>query len=320
MTEALDLPLARSAVNRDYLSRSKADLFEELIKNPKTKYLPLFDGKVLLNGPEDHPSPELRLFAAAELPTALYSVYLGAAEGARHLEDGTPIVLNVYEAAQAEAIQQNPEAWVVLRKTGAGLSAFDAGIYAQALALFNWHKSHGFCPKCGVATEITEAGWVRKCLVDAHEVYPRTDPAIIVSVIDDQDRILLGSQGVWEENRWSVLAGFVEPGESLNAAVVREIYEEAGVKVVEPVYLASQSWPFPYSLMLGFTAKVDPDHSANELVPDGAEIEKLKWFSREEILAEAENILLPGRLTISRALIENWLGQKIISATELNTK
>lgn len=320
MTEALNLPLARSAVNRDYLSRSKADLFAELAKHPTAKYLPMFDGRVLLNGPADHPTPELKLFDSAELPEPIYSVYLGSSEGAHHLEDGTPIVLNVYEKEQADLIQSNPEAWLVLRRTGGGLEAFDAGIYVQALALFNWHSTHRFCTKCGSATEITEAGWVRKCPQDNHETYPRTDPAIIVSVVDDQDRILLGSQGVWEENRWSVLAGFVEPGESLNAAVVREIYEEAGVRVVDPVYLASQSWPFPYSLMLGFTAKVDPRYSKNELVPDGAEIEKLKWFSREELLTEAKNLLLPGRLTISRALIEHWLGENVISASELNSK
>lgn len=320
MTEAIHLPLARSAVNRDYLSRYKEDLFKELAANSETRYLALFDGKVLLTGPADHPNPVLRLSNAEELPAPFYSAYLGASEGAVGMNDGTPIVLNVYLEEQAQLIESNLENWHVLRRTGAGLSAFDSGIYAQALALFNWHTSHGYCPKCGSATEITQSGWVRRCSADGHEIYPRTDPAIIVSVIDDQDRILLGSQGVWEENRWSILAGFVEPGESLNAAVIRETFEEAGVKVIDPLYLASQSWPFPYSLMLGFTAKLDPEHSQNALVPDGLEIEKLRWFSREELLAEAEQLLLPGRLSIARALIEHWLGEKIISATELGAK
>jgi len=318
MTEAIHLPLARSAVNRDYLSRYRAEIFQELAANTETRYLAIFEGKVLLLGPADHPSPVLRLSSAKDLPAPIYSAYLGAAEGAEGINDGTPIVMNVYEAEQALLLESNLDNWHVLRRTGAGLSAFDSGIYAQALALFNWHASHGFCPKCGSATEITQAGWVRRCSADGHEIYPRTDPAIIVSVIDDQDRILLGSQGVWEENRWSILAGFVEPGESLNAAVLREIFEEAGVKVIDPVYLASQSWPFPYSLMLGFTAKVDPQHAHNAPVPDGDEIEKLRWFSREELIAEAKELLLPGRLSIARALIEHWLGEKIISATELS--
>jgi NAD+ diphosphatase len=208
-------------------------------------------------------------------------------------------------------LESNPDAWHGLRKTGAGLSARDAGLYAEGLALANWHASHLYCPRCGQATETTQSGWVRVCPVDGHQIFPRTDPAIIVSVIDDQDRILLGSQGIWEENRWSILAGFVEPGESLAAAVQREVFEESGVRVIAPEYLGSQAWPFPYSLMVGFTAKVDPKHAGEALVPDGEEIEKLRWFSREEIAAEASSLLLPGTLSIAGALIEHWYGGPI---------
>jgi NAD+ diphosphatase len=316
MNEALDLPLARSAVDRDYLSRSRPNLFDELAKQQSTRVLPVFKGKVLLTGAAEDPNPELRLFNTDEVPDFEYLSYLGKTIGAKELADGSAILLAVLTDDAARAIEPNDENWHVLRRTGAGLSDLGAGIYAQALALYNWNLTHGFCPKCGSETKLSQAGWVRICPVDAHEVYPRTDPAIIVSVIDDQDRILLGSQGVWEENRWSILAGFVEAGESLTAAVIREIYEEAGVRVVEPTYLASQAWPFPYSLMLGFTAKVDPQHAKSELVPDGEEIEKLRWFSREDIAREAANLLLPGRMSISRVLIEHWYGEKIISATE----
>lgn len=320
MHEALDLPLARSAVDRDYLSRTRHDLFETLATESSTRYLPVFDGKVLLTGTAEDPNPELRLFNADELPGFEYLAYLGKSIGADELPDDSAIVLAVLNQEAAMAIEPNDDNWHVLRRTGAGLSDLGAGIYAQALALFNWNKTHGFCPKCGSATELSQGGWVRICPADAHEVYPRTDPAIIVNVIDEQDRILLGSQGVWEENRWSILAGFVEAGESLTAAVIREIYEEAGVRVVEPKYLASQAWPFPYSLMLGFTAKVDPNHAKSDLVPDGEEIEKLRWFSREDIAREAAELLLPGRMTISRAMIEHWYGGKIISATEKGLK
>jgi NAD+ diphosphatase len=211
----------------------------------------------------------------------------------------------------ARQLEPNVEAWHGLRKTGAGLSARDAGLYAEALALANWHASHLHCPRCGSATNTSEAGWRRECPKDGHQIFPRTDPAIIVSVIDDQDRILLGSQGVWEENRWSILAGFVEPGESLAAAVQREVFEESGVRVVAPEYLGSQAWPFPYSLMVGFTARVDPEHKDLALTPDGVEIEKLRWFSREELAAEAGSLLLPGKLSISGALIEHWYGGPI---------
>lgn len=320
MNQVLSLPLARSAVDRDYLSRTNPDLFIELAAKANTRILPIFDGKVLLTGSANDPKPELRLFSPHELATFEYRAYLGKTIGAGELPDDSAIILHVLDQATANDIEPNTDNWHVLRRTGAGLSDLGAGIYAQGLALHNWNLTHGFCPKCGTATEVSQAGWVRICPVDAHEVYPRTDPAIIVSVIDDQDRILLGSQGVWEDNRWSILAGFVEAGESLNAAVIREIYEEAGVRVVEPTYLASQAWPFPYSLMLGFSAKVDPSHAKAEPVPDGDEIEKLRWFSREDIAREAKDLLLPGRMTISRVLIEHWYGGTIISATEEGLK
>jgi NAD+ diphosphatase len=132
-------------------------------------------------------------------------------------------------------------------------------------------------------------------------------------VIDDEERILLGSQGVWEENRWSILAGFVEPGESLDAAVKREMFEESGLHVTQPQYLASQSWPFPYSLMLGFTARAEGDQ---HLKADGVEIEKLRWFTRAELQAEASQLLLPNRISIARAIIEHWYGGPLVSKSE----
>lgn len=320
MHEALDLPLARSAVDRDYISRSRPDLFEELNRLETTRILPIYNGKVLLTGFADDPNPELRLLNTNDVSSFEYLSYLGKTKGATELPDGSAVVLAVLDESAAKLLEPDDDNWHILRRTGAGLSDLGAGLYAQALALYNWNLNHRFCPKCGTPTNLAQAGWVRICPVDSHEVYPRTDPAIIVSVIDDQDRILLGSQGIWEDNRWSILAGFVEAGESLTAAVIREVYEEAGVRIIEPTYFASQAWPFPYSLMLGFTAKVDPDHSKSELVPDGEEIEKLRWFSRDDIAREAEDLLLPGRMSISRVMIEYWYGGKIISATEKGSK
>lgn len=320
MYEPLDLPLARSAVDRDYISRSLPNLFDELARLETTKILPIFNGKVLLTGFDDDPNPELRLLNTDTVLSYEYLSYLGKTKGAKELPDDSAIVLAVLDQAAADVLEPDSDNWHVLRRTGAGLSDLGAGIYAQGLALYNWNLTHRFCPRCGTATDLSKAGWVRVCPADGHEIYPRTDPAIIVNVIDDQDRILLGSQGIWEDNRWSILAGFVEAGESLTAAVVREVYEEAGVRVVEPTYLASQAWPFPYSLMLGFTAKVDPLHSQSDLVPDGDEIEKLRWFSREDIKREAADLLLPGRMSIARVMIENWYGEKIVSATEKGTK
>jgi NAD+ diphosphatase len=149
--------------------------------------------------------------------------------------------------------------------------------------------------------------------VDELEIFPRTDPAVIVSILDENDRILLGSQGIWESNKWSILAGFVEPGESLEAAVVREMKEESGLDVFDATYTYSQGWPYPASLMLGFSARAN---SSQLLRPDGEEITKLRWFSRDELAAEAKDLLLPGRASISRAMIELWFGKELVSATE----
>lgn len=315
MHEPLQLPLARSAVDRDNALRSEPGLLNRLWQDRETRVLVLFDGKTLLLGTIEEPSPQLRLLSAGELLTLKAAgsleveAYLGfTIEAEAGVPGQTKILLAVIDAAGANEIEPDPEAWHGLRRTGAGLSARDAGLYAEALALANWHASHLYCPRCGAATESIEGGWRRDCPRDGHQIFPRTDPAIIVSVINEQDRILLGSQGVWEDNRWSILAGFVEPGESLVAAVAREVFEEAGVRVIAPEYLGSQSWPFPYSLMVGFTARVDPAHAGDALTPDGVEIEKLRWFSREELAAEAHNLLLPGKLSIAGALIERWFG------------
>lgn len=315
MHEPLNLPLARSAVDRDNVLRSEPEILSRLWNDPETRVLALWDGKTLLQGSPDEPSPQLSLLKSQDLDELRRAGYLelDAYLGFTVDEEGgvapeTKILLAVLTEPGAMRLESNTDAWHGLRKTGAGLSARDAGLYAEALALANWHASHLHCPRCGSATESIEAGWRRDCPKDGHQIFPRTDPAIIVSVIDDQDRILLGSQGVWEENRWSILAGFVEPGESLAAAVQREVFEESGVRVIAPEYLGSQAWPFPYSLMVGFTARVDPNHKHLDLAPDGVEIEKLRWFSREELAAEAGSLLLPGKLSISGALIEHWYG------------
>ena len=303
MNSQLHLPLAQSAIDRDYLTRDKDGVIQELMQNPATRVLAVFDGKVLLEG------SALKLFEPSQINETVLDAYLGiSTEPAPNEPAGTPLLMCVVDREIALQLEPNLENWQLLRRSGAGLSARDSGMYVQAIALANWHANNKFCNHCGAATEPARAGWVRKCLNDERELYPRTDPAVIVSIIDDHDRILLGSQGVWEENRWSILAGYVEPGESLNAAVEREMFEEAGVRVEEIQYLGSQGWPFPHSIMMGFTARVKGEQSHQA---DGIEIAKLRWFSREEIRAERDSILLPGPLTIARAMIEYWYGDVI---------
>ena len=285
--------------DRDYLSRTRPELFDELWADSSTRVLPMFDSAVLLSG------GELKLLPVEQVPSAKYRVYLGR-------DEVGPIVLTVLSENGAKELEPAAEEWVHLRKSGAGLSPLDAELFTQSLAISNWHETHQHCTRCGTPTVIESGGWVRRCFKDDVEHFPRTDPAVIVAVIDDQDRILLGSQGSWESNRWSILAGFVESGESLEQAVKREMFEESGLIVGEIQYLFSQPWPFPYSLMAGFTARA----LTSDLNPDGVEIERLRWFTREELAAEASALLLPNRISIARKIIEHWFGGQLVSASE----
>ena len=308
MSDSLRLPLAQSAIDRDYLLREDPEVFEILWANSHTRVLPVHRGKVLLDDAQG-----LKLFPVSAFDSIQQRIYLGkslVAQGDQPI--GTPLVLAVLDDEAARALEADEAKWLVLRRTGAGLSARDAGMYAQSLAIANWHATHLHCVLCGAPTEPGKAGWIRRCTNDGKESYPRTDPAVIVSVVDDNDRLLMGSQGVWEENRWSVLAGFVEPGESLNATVEREMFEEAGVRVTDIDYLGSQSWPFPYSLMLGFTCRA---RGEQQHIADGIEIEKLRWFSRDDLINEIDSLLLPGPLTIARSLIEHWFGGPLPAGT-----
>ena len=312
MTEIKLPPLARWELDRDYLSRSRPELFDELWSTESTRVLVLHQGKALVR--KGLSSPELSLLPVEKVPAANLRVYLGKTTIETALEPkGSAIVLAVVNDNSAMSIEADPTLWQSLRTLGSELSDRDAGLFTQSLAVANWHEINQHCPKCGTPTVIEQGGWVRRCFKDNNEIFPRTDPAIIVAITDQEDRILLGSQGTWEDNRWSILAGFVEAGESLEAAVVREMKEECGLEVFDVEYLYSQSWPFPQSLMLGFRAKAD---SSIEFLPDGEEIVKLRWFSRAEIAAEAKSLLLPSDSTISRALIELWYGSAIDSAAE----
>jgi NAD+ diphosphatase len=303
------LPLSRAEVDRDYLARDNVRLFDELAADPATRVLALWQGTTLV---EDG---TLRLLRWTEAPTAELRLYLGRSLSTSSAEPaGTRVVAVVLSDEAASALEPDPAAWGNLRSLGNTLDDRDAGLFTEALALANWHASHGFSPRTGEPTMPELGGWVRRSPshgdTPGHEVFPRTDAAIIVGITDADDRILLGSNALWETNRYSLLAGFVEPGESLESAVIREVFEESGIRVIDPVYLGSQPWPFPASLMLGFTAKVDPDQQST-LTPDGAEILDLRWFSREELRASLGEIVLPGSTSIARAILEHWYGGPI---------
>jgi NAD+ diphosphatase len=297
------LPLSRFEVDRDYLARERPGLFDELRANPAARVLPIFEGQAPLKSDN-----ELALVRFDELPETSILVYLGLTMSATDTEPvGTPVV--AASIPSRGELEDRP--WANLRALGSRLSARDAGLLTEALGILNWHATHAFSPLTGGHTVSEKGGWVRRDPASDREMFPRTDAAIIVGVTDADDRILLGSNALWEANRFSLLAGFVEPGESLEAAVIREVFEESGIRVVDPVYLGSQPWPFPASLMLGFRATVDPGR-ASTLTPDGAEILALRWFSRDELRASRGEILLPGPTSIAHAIIEEWFGEPIV--------
>ena len=191
-----------------------------------------------------------------------------------------------------------------LRLMGAALSDRDAGLLVTLVALSNWHASHPRCPRCGEPTNVRQAGWARRCTVDNSDHFPRTDPAVIVLLHDGADRVLLGRQPSWPAGRYSTIAGFVESGESAEQAVHREVREETGVLVDDVVYRASQPWPFPQSLMLGYEARV----VGGDVEERDEELEDVRWFDRETLQREIE--LLPPASSIAHWLIMGWLARR----------
>lgn len=295
-----DLTLARASVDRAAQYRKDESWLRERRLDPNSLVVHVAQGAALLNDDD-----QLHFSPAPSIPTDESLTFLGvehdiayfAVHGPHHGERPTPAGTS----------------WQDLRAIGSLLNDRDAGLMVTAIALDNWARTHTRCPRCGDPTEFAEAGWSRRCPRDDTSHFPRTDPAIIVLVLDRDDRALLGRQGRWEPNWMSTLAGFVESGESAEAAIRREIFEEAGVRIghgpLDITYLGSQPWPFPNSLMLGYHAWTDDV----DAVPDGEEIVEVKWFSREEMRAACESgaLSLPPRVSIARKLIERWYGMEL---------
>ena len=214
-------------------------------------------------------------------------------------------------ALAADATSRDAATRIDLRTAAATWPVREATAFAQARAVLHWRARHRYCGACGGALAYERAGWLGRCTRCGLEHYPRTDPAVIVAVCDGA-RLLLGRQANWPARRYSTLAGFVEPGETLEQTVVREVFEESGVRVRGCRYLASQPWPFPSSLMLGFVADAEPDEPrAND-----EELEDARWFTRDEVGAALRGqtrdagLLLSPRLSISRWLIECWYRER----------
>ncbi|RDI30729.1 NAD(+) diphosphatase [Lentzea flaviverrucosa] len=201
--------------------------------------------------------------------------------------------------------------WLDLRQAGATLDDMSAGLFTTAAALFQWHRLGKYCAKCGARTVLEKSGWASVCSGCGREEYPRTDSAVICLVHDGADQVLVARGPEWPEGRFSVLAGFVEAGESLEACVAREIAEEVGVSVHDIRYLGSQPWPFPRSLMIGFEAVADP---AEPLRLAEGEIAEAKWVSRADVRKAIEEpgsipgLGLAGGASIAFRMLQSWSG------------
>lgn len=281
------LALSRSTVDRVAHLRGDAAWQAKVWADPATRVLPVADGRVAADGgglsftsPDDAPDGERFLLGVDD----------GVVFVAVHVADGDID-------------------GVTLREAGALLNDRDAGLAVHAISLANWHATHPHCPRCGTPTEVAQGGHVRRCPADGSEHYPRVDPAVIMLVVDDDGRCLLGRQPSWPERRYSALAGFVEPGETPERAVAREVAEEVGIVVRSCRYAGAQPWPFPSSLMLGYYASA----AGGAPQPDGDEIEDARWLGRADLESALTNgeIKLPPPVSIAWHLIEGWFGRPL---------
>lgn len=226
------------------------------------------------------------------------------------LEDGAALFavdLDRLDQAAGEAFMAGGRC-VPLREAGGLLPRSEGGLAAYLAALVNWHRKHRFCANCGAPTVITQAGYSRSCPRCEAMHFPRTDPVVIM-LVESAGRVLLGRRAGFPSGWYSILAGFVAPGESAEEAVVREVREESAVEAYAPRFVSSQPWPFPSSLMLGFEARSD----GGEPAPRDGELEDVGWFSLEVVRAavaeRSTELALPPRVSIARFLIERWVAR-----------
>lgn len=287
--------MQRPSLDRAADLREEPGVIDRLRREPETRAIVVREGRARVT------SSALLRVPSSEPVDAVWAL-LGRDA------DGTPLLLAAL-SPEVEAVDTAPdETWLGLRDLGARLEAAETELLVEALALAAWLRDAPFCPACGGATELRQAGWSRHCLVCGRQHFPRTDPAVIVAVESaDGERLLLGANANWGGRMYSCFAGFVEAGESLESTVHREIEEESGVRLSALRYLSSQAWPFPRSLMVGFRAVVDDEAAARA---DGEEIVDVRWFTRAEIASALEGagpVGLPGPASIARALIVDWL-------------
>lgn len=299
-----ELALSRAPLHRRADLRADESHLPRLLADPATRVIRLIGDRVEVI--EDDGGVRAVLGAPEARDRERLGVYLGEAGGTSYVGVVADDLVDEAGSAADDVVAADLR---TLRQVGVVLDDIGTALFCTILALGNWHRTHAHCPRCGNRTDPALSGWTRRCEVDGSEHYPRTDMAVIMSVIDADDRLLLARGRGFRSAGMSVLAGFVEPGESLAGAVAREVAEEVGVRVTEVAYLDDQPWPFPASLMIGFTCRAQD--TALRLQDD--EIEAARWFTRDEIDAGLGDgsLVLPGRLSIARRLIEHWYGDTI---------
>lgn len=287
---------------------------QRLLKHPRAAVLGASADSVLV---ADGPQPRLLRRPLGGHVNPYQPILLG-------LENGEPLFaadLDDPEAA-SQLAETGAGRLITLREAGTLLEQEEGGLAAYLVALLNWHRRHRFCANCGASTRVAEAGLSRRCPTCSTTHFPRTDPVVIMLVDDGQGNLLLGRRIGWAEGRFSILAGYVAPGETPEAAVAREVREESGVLAHSPRYITSQPWPFPASLMLGYEASAERTAVDEAPVPQEGEMVEVRWFSLEEVRAAAGlshpdgtgdrgegGLRLPGEVSIARMLIDAWIAR-----------
>jgi NAD(+) diphosphatase len=320
----MDLPMASGQFDRDAVRRNDANYLNSLKDSPNTSYiLVTARGEVAIKSahvygqaPRGGLTPpdlanmeaeqllELNHAQLAQLPFSHQEpYYLG--------KYGEKSYLALRVEASSQQLEENCQyCFAPLRAVAGMLEPYQGDLAAAAVALATWDKNTKFCECCGASLKLACAGWEKHCTACAHITYPRTDPAIIVAITDDVERLLLIHGATWQPGRYSVVAGFVEAGESLEAAVVREALEETGIKISQASYCSSQPWPFPRSLMFAFTARAG---GQQEPKADMQEVGHAFWVSREEFtqLVLEGKVIVPGRASSGHALVRAWYGREL---------
>lgn len=295
LTPGAGTPIALSAYAHDRIAgrRTDEEWLAETWADDTTRVLVMAGTRVRLT--DSH----VAWVSPAEAPEGT-RILLGEREGVVHFAVIAPAELA-------------DEGWVGLRQLLGAFDESDAPLIVHAVGIAEWLWATRHCSRCGGPLAPRMLGHVLRCEACGREEFPRTDPAVIMVVTDGaypDDRCLLGRNPAWPPGRYSTLAGFVEPGESIEQAVRREVMEEAGVAVGDVSYFGSQPWPLPRSLMIGCVAGTVDAPGATDISVDGVELEDARWFTREQMKAEAEagTLVLPGGISISRSLVEHWYG------------